>query len=196
METHLGVDALVFMGLYLCVMLTVGWLGRRSRKEESLRDFYLAGSSFGFAVLFLTLFATQYSGNTLLGFAGRSYRQGATYIVSLTFMILVISIFMVFAPRLFRLSRKFGYITPADYVFHRFGSHPIRILTVILLCWGLANYILEQLVAMGHGIEAISNGRLTQLIVAGCEGIGLVGMVDGVETGQLDFMVGCSCWPW
>jgi SSS family solute:Na+ symporter/sodium/pantothenate symporter len=189
-ETHLGVDALVFMGLYLCVMLTVGWLGRRSRKEESLRDFYLAGSSFGFAVLFLTLFATQYSGNTLLGFAGRSYRQGATYIVSLTFMILVISLFMVFAPRLFRLSRKFGYITPADYVFHRFGSHPIRILTVILLCWGLANYILEQLVAMGHGVEAISNGRLTQLIVAGCEGIGLGGMVDGVETGQLDFMGG------
>ena len=177
METHLGVDALVFMGLYLCVMLTIGWLGRRSRKEESLRDFYLAGSSFGFSVLFLTLFATQYSGNTLLGFAGRSYSQGATWIVSVTFMILAISTYMIYAPRLFRLSRKFGYITPADYAFHRFGSHSIRILTVILLSWGLANYVLEQLVAMGHGVEAISNGRITQIIVGVCETIGFGSMV-------------------
>ena len=190
MKTNLGVDALVFMGLYLCVMLTIGWLGRRSRKEESLRDFYLAGSSLGFMVLFLTLFATQYSGNTLLGFAGRSYSQGATYIVSITFMILAISTFMVYAPRLFRLSRKFGYITPADYVFHRFGSHSIRILTVVLLSWGLANYILEQLVAMGHGVEAISNGRITQVIVGVCEGIGLGAAVTGVEPGQFDFMGG------
>ncbi len=190
METNLGIDALVFMGLFLCIMLTIGWLGRRSRKEESLRDFYLAGSSFGFLVLFLTLFATQYSGNTLLGFAGRTYRQGGTYVVSITFMILVISVFTVYAPRLFRLSRKFGYITPADYVYHRFGSHAIRILTVILLCWGLGNYILEQLVAMGHGVEAISNGRITQIIVGVCEGIGLGGMVAGVEPGQFDFMGG------
>ena len=64
-------------------------------------------------------------------------------------MVLVITVMMIYAPRLFRLSRKFGYITPADFAFHRFGSHGLRILCVVLLCWGLANYILEQLVAMG-----------------------------------------------
>ena len=88
----LGYKALVVMGFYLVVMLGLGWLGRKRRKEESLRDFYLAGSSFGFFVLFLTLFATQYSGNTLLGFAGRSYNRGGVYIVSITFMILVITV--------------------------------------------------------------------------------------------------------
>ena len=42
------------------------------------------------------------------------------------------------------------------------GSGPlfVPILAVLLLCWGLANYILENLVAMGHGVEAISGGRL------------------------------------
>ncbi|MEM9407714.1 MAG: sodium:solute symporter family protein, partial [Acidobacteriota bacterium] len=157
---ELGIGALVFMGCYLLVMLGLGWLGRRSRQEESLKDFYLGGSSFGVAVLFLTLFATQYSGNTLLGFAGRSYQQGLTYVVSVSFMVLVVTVFMVYAPRLYRLSQRFGYVTPADYVFHRFGSHRLRILSVLLLCWGLANYVLEQLVAMGHAVEAISAGRL------------------------------------
>lgn len=157
---ELGVGALVVMGFYLVVMLGLGWLGRRSRREESLKDFYLGGSSFGVAVLFLTLFATQYSGNTLLGFAGRSYQQGLTYVVSVTFMVLVVTVFMIYAPRLYRLSQRFGYVTPADFVFHRFGSHRLRVLSVLLLCWGLANYVLEQLVAMGHAVEAISGGRL------------------------------------
>ena len=156
----LGSSALIVMGIYLVVLLLLGWIGRVSRKEESLRDFYLAGSSFGFVVLFLTLFATQYSGNTLLGFAGRSYQQGGSYVVSITFMILVITVMMIYAPRLFRLARRFHYITPVDYVFHRFGSHSLRILSVLLLCWGLGNYILEQLVAMGHAVEGISSGKI------------------------------------
>ncbi len=160
-EVTFGPGALAVLGGYLVVMLGLGLLGRLKRREHSLRDFYLGGSTFGFAVLFLTLFATQYSGNTLLGFAGRSYVQGATYIVSVTFMILVITVFMIYAPRLFRLARRFGYITPTDFVYHRFGSHPLRVLCVVLLCWGLANYVLEQLVAMGHGVEAISGGRMT-----------------------------------
>jgi solute:Na+ symporter, SSS family len=159
-DIQLGNGALVVMGLYLLVMLGLGWAGRQSRKEESLRDFYLAGSTIGLGVLFLTLFATQYSGNTLLGFAGRSYRQGATYIVSVTFMIVVLTVFTLYAPRLFRLSRKFGYVTPPDFVYHRFGSPALHITAVFLLGWGLANYILEQLVAIGHAMEAISDGRI------------------------------------
>lgn len=161
---QLGNGALVVTGVYLALMLGIGWLGRISRKETSLRDFYLGGSSLGMLVLFLTLFATQYSGNTLLGFAGRAYQQGGTYIVSVTFMMLVVTVFMVYAPRLVRLARRFGYITPADYVYHRFGSDKLRVLTVILLCWGLANYVLEQLVAMGHAIEAISSGRIEFMV--------------------------------
>lgn len=189
------------MAVYLSVMLGLGWLGRMRRKEESLRDFYLGGSTFGFGVLFLTLFATQYSGNTLLGFAGRSYQQGLTYVVSVTFMILVVTVFLLYAPRLYRLSKKFGYITPADYVFHRFGSHPLRILSVLLLCWGLANYVLEQLVAMGHGVEAISGGRvgfmqgvlllaLVMLIYESLGGMRSVAWTDVVQGVLL--LIGCA----
>lgn len=200
-QLALGPGALVVLVGYLVVMLGLGWLGRMKRKEESLKDFYLGGSSFGFAVLFLTLFATQYSGNTLLGFAGRSYWQGTTYIVSVTFMILAITVFMIYAPRLYRLAKRFGYITPADFIYHRFGSHPLRVLTVLLLCWGLANYILEQLVAMGHGVEAISNGRLTfmqgvlllvavMLVYESLGGMRSVAWTDVVQGSLL--LVGCG----
>jgi|TARA_B100000315_G_scaffold260524_1_gene322584 SSS family transporter len=156
----LGTAPIVVLVLYLFVMIGIGWIGKVSSKEKSLRDFYLGGSSFGVFVLFLTLFATQYSGNTMLGFAGRSYREGGTYVVSIMFMVLTITMISLYGPRLFRLSRAFGYITPADYIYHRFGSHWLRVICVILLCWGLANYILEQLVAMGHAVEGLSGGRI------------------------------------
>jgi Na+/proline symporter len=134
-------------------------LGRVRRREESFRDFYLGGSGFGFVVLFLTFFATQYSGNTLLGIAGRAYRSGASYVVSVTFMIVAITVIIGYGPRLYRLSRSFGYITPADYVFHRFGSHRLRVLSVVLLSWGLAIDRVALLfefvgdVAIGDGAE-------------------------------------------
>ena len=58
--------ALAFIGLYLSSLVVIGWIGYRARREHSMRDFYLAGPGIGFVVLLLTLYATQYSGNTLL----------------------------------------------------------------------------------------------------------------------------------
>lgn len=159
-ELDLGLGPIVVLVIYLCGMIGLGLAGRAAREEKSLSDFYLGGSSFGLFVLFLTFFATQYSGNTMLGFAGRSYRAGGTYVVSILFMALAICVLTIYAPRLYRLARTFGYVTPADYIFHRFGSHPLRIVSVILFCWGLANYILEQLVAMGHAVEGLSAGKI------------------------------------
>lgn len=158
---ELGVAPVYVLAIYLASMIALGWLGKVRQRGRNLTEFYLGGSTFGLVVLFLTLFATQYSGNTLLGFAGRSYRAGGAYVISVVFMTLAIAMISIYGPRLFRLQRAFGYITPADYIYHRFGSHALRIICTLLFCWGLANYILEQLVAMGHAVEWLSGGRIT-----------------------------------
>ena len=41
-----------------------------------MADFYLGNRRLGLFVLFLTLYATQYSGLTLIGFVGNVYRTG------------------------------------------------------------------------------------------------------------------------
>lgn len=159
-DLDLGIGPIILLVIYLCGMVGLGLLGRAKRKEKTLSDFYLGGSSFGLFVLFLTFFATQYSGNTMLGFAGTSYRNGGSYVVSILFMALAICVLTFYAPRLYRLARTFNYVTPADYIYHRFGSHPLRVVCVVLFCWGLGNYILEQLVAMGHAVEGLSGGKI------------------------------------
>jgi len=79
-----GAGAWTFLAGYLGSLLLLGWLGRRARREDSLQDFYLAGRGFGFIVLFLTLYATQYSGNTVFGVAGASAGTGVKGITTAT----------------------------------------------------------------------------------------------------------------
>ncbi len=85
-----GLGAWLFIALYLSSLLLIGWIGYRARKENTLQDFYLAGSGFGLFVLVLTLYATQYSGNTLFGFTGMTYRIGFSWIMSVQFMLAII----------------------------------------------------------------------------------------------------------
>ncbi|SVD16713.1 uncharacterized protein METZ01_LOCUS369567, partial [marine metagenome] len=126
-------------------MIGIGWLGRLHRRSDSLADFYLAGRSMGFGVLFLTLYATQYSGNTMFGYTGESYRIGFEWTVSVLFMFSIIAGYLLFAPRLVVIARKFQFITPGDYIRERFGSRRLTLLATILMIYALGNYTLAQL---------------------------------------------------
>ena len=157
----LSTGGTVFLLLYLLSMIGIGLIGRFYRKENSLTDFYLAGRGMGFFVLFLTLYATQYSGNTLIGFAGRAYRNGYTALVTVTFMCSVIGAYFIFAPRLFRLSRKHKFITIGDFIQHRYQSTSLTICITILSIIALGNYIVTNLKAIGIIVEASTGGAIS-----------------------------------
>ena len=157
----LSTGGTVFLLLYLLSMIGIGLIGRFYRKENSLADFYLAGRGMGFFVLFLTLYATQYSGNTLIGFAGRAYRNGYTALVTVTFMCSVIGAYFIFAPRLFRLSRKHKFITIGDFIQHRYQSTTLTICITILSIIALGNYIVTNLKAIGIIVEASTGGAIS-----------------------------------
>ena len=74
-----GPAALSVIFIYILSLIGIGWVGYRAREDNSMKDFYLAGRGFGFLVLLLTLYATQYSGNTLFGFTGKAYRIGFSW---------------------------------------------------------------------------------------------------------------------
>ncbi len=141
----------------------MGIAGRLAQRESSMDDFYLAGRGMGVFVLFLTLYATQYSGNTLLGFAGKAYREGFTALVSVTFMMSVIGAYLIFAPKLFKLSKHRRYITIADYIDDRFGSTSLKLIVVAISIVALGNYILTNLKAMGYVISFSTGGAVTPI---------------------------------
>ena len=73
----LGVLGLGGLVVYLTVTLGVAEIARRSKRDASPADHFLGGRSLGPVVLLLTLYATAYSGNSLLGFPGEAYSYGS-----------------------------------------------------------------------------------------------------------------------
>ena len=136
-------------------------------REDTLSDFYLAGKGLGMGILFLTLFATQYSGNTFFGFTGATYRIGYAWILSIHFMTSIVVCYLLFAPKLHRLSKKYNFLTPADYIQHRYNYKKLSLIITIIGIAVLSNYLLAQLMAMGRAMQGISGDTGGSFYIAG-----------------------------
>ena len=154
----LAVGAGAAVGLYLLVLVAVAYATRRRGTQAALGEFYLAGRSLGGFVLLLTLYATQYSGNTLLGYPGEAFRLGFAWVMSIGFMMAIIVVYLLFAPRLQRLARRHAFVTPGDWFTYRFDSAALTLFANVLLVTAISNYLLAQLMAMGHVTEGLSGG--------------------------------------
>ncbi len=176
-------DVVVWSTGYVVVLLILGGLGRRAMREKTLADFYLAGRSIGFFVLLLTLFATQYSGNAISGFPGQTYRHGLSYIMSVTFMVGIVTGYLLFAPRLYEVARRRRFITPTDFLADRFGSSALSYLSALIFTVTLFNYLLAQLIAMGHAFEGLTEGRIDYMagVIGGAAVILIYELLGGMR---------------
>ncbi len=148
------------VGSYLAALLIIGWLGRRAIRARSMSEFFLAGRGLGPLVLLLTLFATQYSGNTLVGMSGKTYRVGYAFTVAVPMFIALLGAAMVLAPGLQRLGRRRGYITLADAVHDRLQSRVLTSLVALVGVWALVNFMVSNLVAVGYLVERTTDGAV------------------------------------
>lgn len=156
--TFSGPAGVIVLAAYAAMMLLIGfWAGRKQiGKRHDLRNYYLAGGNLGVLVLFFTLYATQYSGNTVIGYAPEAYREGFSWWQSVTFFIAIVGGYLLFAPRLYVVAKRNSFITPTDWIRHRFDSPAVTALATVLMIWSLASYLLEQLIAMGHAITGLT----------------------------------------
>jgi len=158
----MGVAALA---LYLLCLAGIAELARRSRRDSSPADHFLAGRQLGTFVLFLTLYATAYSGNSLLGYPGKAYRSGYSFIMATGFMMAIVVVFHVLVPKLRPLAVSREFVTPGDWVRHRFGDSG-RVETALvrsvgaLMTLALVNFLLAQLKAMGHVASSVTDGAI------------------------------------
>ena len=159
-EALLSESGIWFLLLYLTSLILIGFAGKFASKEATLKEFYLGGAGFGVGVLFLTMYATQYSGNSLIGFAGSAYRNGWLFLVSVTFMIAIVGGYLLYAPKLYPLSKKHGFITIGDYVSFRYNSKILTYTIVSIAIFALANYMLTNLKAIGYVMSYVTGGAI------------------------------------
>ncbi|MFC7062404.1 sodium:solute symporter family protein [Halobacillus seohaensis] len=157
-----GWSGVLILLMYGALMLGVGIITylKNRNVHESLDEYYLGGRGLGVMVLFFTFFATQYSGNTVVGYPPTAYRIGYEYLVSVPFFIMIIVMYLTFAPRLYLMGKKYNLLTPVDWIDKRFKSKAVSILAAILMLYALGNYLLEQFVAIGQGVSGLTGGTI------------------------------------
>ena len=147
----------VGLGAYLVLLFTIAALARRARRSDSPSDHFLAARELGVLVLFFTLYATAYSGNSLLGYPGEAYRRGFSWIMATGFMLSIIVVFHALVPRLRPIAVSEEFVTPGDWVRYRFagerGARALLLAVSVLMTLALANFLFAQLKAMGELAE-------------------------------------------
>jgi SSS family solute:Na+ symporter len=190
-------NPLILLTLYLCVLFPLAWFGRRCSTGRTPHDFYIAGGRMGFFVLLATLFATQYSGNTFMAFPGKSYRMGYAFLMSIPFMMAIVLCYLFYAPSLRRVALQHRFVTPCDWIHHRYQSLPLTLACAGLMVWALLNFLLAQLMAMGHAVSGITEGQISYttgvlflaLVVVLYESVGGMRAVAWTDTLQGVIMV-------
>ncbi len=152
------------IAVYLGVLVVVAEVARRARRDLSPADHVLAARGLGPFVLLLTLYATGYSGNSLLGYPGEAYRRGYSWIMSTGFMLAIVVVFHVLVPRLRPIAVARGFVTPGDWIRERFGyagsARWLGYAVGVLMAIALANFLLAQLTAMGVVASEVTGGRI------------------------------------
>lgn len=163
MTGSLGAEVLVFSGLLLLALIGIAlyashWERAKSQAQDPREEHELGGRNLSLLVLLGTLYATQYSGNSFVGFTGKAARDGYWFLGSMIFMQAVIVFYLLFAPGLFALSRRRFYRTPGDFIFDRFAHRPLHVLANLVMLFALLNFVLSQLVAIGKITLVLGGG--------------------------------------
>lgn len=149
-----GVDKLGFMPYivlvgYLALLLALGVFGwMKSRGGED--DYYLAGRDQGWVVTSLTIMATFFSSFALLGAPGMVYRDGVVFaLFSLNVPVGGLTVYLI-GGRIWKLGKKYGYVTPGDLVADYYDSkYGLRILVAVAGFLYAIPYIVMQIQAGG-----------------------------------------------
>ena len=155
----LGFEALIILSIYLLSNIVIGYFAFRAGGTWVAKDYFLGGKTTGAIVLFFAMLATKFSGNTFFGLPGRSYRVGLMAVSLIPFTIAITLAFITYAPRLYVLSKKYDYLTPADYYADRFQSQGLRLFVAVFFILSVIPYLLIQTAAMGHAFVGFTGGQ-------------------------------------
>lgn len=157
---------LVF-GLYLVILLIIGWFSFR-KGVESAEDYFMAGRSFGAVVLFMSLFGTNVTAFALIGMPGISYHAGIAtfgYFGAIAAFITPLSFILLGYP-IWQLGKRHGFLTQSHMFGERWQSPAIAYLLFFLLILYTIPYLIIGLIGGGIAINTISGGLVSYAAAA------------------------------
>ena len=142
--------------VYIILMLYAVWEGYK-RTKSGRAEFFVASGTLGVIASFFTYVATWISAYGFIGLSTVFYTYGIDWHLfeAMSYPFAIVPLTFVVATRIWRLAKKFNYITPADLLVSRIGLDiPIRLLLALMVTYPFIFYMGIQFI----GMSAIASG--------------------------------------
>src|SRR3989440_10213839 len=162
------VELVIFIALFLLVT-GMGFYASRWRRGDDLMhldEWGLGGRSFGTFITWFLLGGDLYTAYTFVAVPALLFGAGALGFFAVPYTVMVYPIIFVFLPRLWSVSHRHGYVTPADFVRGRFDSRTLALAVAVTGILATMPYIALQLVGIQVVLETMGLGGDLPLIVA------------------------------
>ena len=149
-----GVALAVLIFFFVVVAVAGFWASRwrRPASMDSLEEWGLGGRSFGTWVTWFLLGGDLYTAYTFVAVPAAMFSAGAVSgFFAVPYTIILYPIIFIFMSRLWSVSHRHGYVTPADFVQGRSGSRSLTLAVAVTGFLATMPYIALQLV----GIQAV-----------------------------------------
>jgi len=155
--------------IFIALFGFITWLGFISARWrrgdlDMLHEWGLGGRRFGTVVTWFLIGGDLYTAYTFIAVPALAYGAGAVAFFAVPYTILIFPLLFVCFPRMWRVCRKHGYITAADFVRGRFGNRWLALAITLSGIVATMPYIALQLV----GLQVVIGGM-------GITGNGFVG---------------------
>src|SRR3954465_737528 len=152
-----AVSVFVFLFLIVTVM---GFAAARWRRADldSLDEWGLGGRGFGSFVAWFLIGGDIYTAYTFIAVPATLYAGSAVGFFAVPYTIVVYPIIFLFLPRLWSVSHRHGYVTPADFVEGRYDSRPLATAVAVTGILATMPYIALQLVGMQVVLQVMGIG--------------------------------------
>jgi SSS family solute:Na+ symporter len=144
---------------YLAASLVVGmWPGRKA--SGTAAGFVAGDRSLGLVVMYFITGATIFSSFAFLGGPGWAYKKGAAAFYILGYGALGLVPFYFLGPRAARLGRKYGFISQAEMIAHRYGRRSIAGVMAVISVAAFIPYLALQIKGAGYVLFAVTRGEM------------------------------------
>src|SRR4051812_20710855 len=160
MENVNGVELAIFLFFFLLVTV-LGFLAARWRRAETLDnldEWGLGGRGFGTFITWFLLGGDLYTAYTFIAVPATLYAGSVVGFFAVPYTIVLYPIIFIFLPRLWSVSHRHGYVTPADFVQGRYGSKTLGLAIALTGILATAPYIALQLVGIESELEVAGFG--------------------------------------
>ncbi|MEN3304083.1 MAG: solute:Na+ symporter, family [Micromonosporaceae bacterium] len=162
--TEIVIATIIFVAVSAMGFIAARW--RRPENMAHLDEWGLGGRSFGSWITWFLVGGDLYTAYTFVAVPALLFGAGATGFFAVPYTVIVYPMVFVILIRLWSVSHRHGFVTPADFVRARTGSSTVALLVAITGIVATMPYIALQLVGIESVLKAMHVNPTWALIIA------------------------------